>query len=108
MWPANPSSYWLYLWETVDRRVGGIAYLDGNGRPHLVTAIYNSDRSNNITILLNRIEVAPRAVSAASGSPIVAPESLATQSSEEGMALGLGVSTFFGRTTRGCVVAPAT
>jgi hypothetical protein len=66
----------VHLWEKVDRRVGGIADLDGDNRPDVVTAVYCPlsqpqgdhralsqfcpDRSNNITVFLNRIEVASR------------------------------------------------
>jgi hypothetical protein len=67
LWPLNPSSYWLHVWENVDRRVGGTADFDGDGRPDLVTATYCHDRpehfgpfcfagSNSTTVLLNRLE----------------------------------------------------
>ena len=67
--PLNSSSYWLYVRENVDRRVGGTADMDGDGRSDLVTAVYCAlppnhylglfglgfcCRSNDITILLNR------------------------------------------------------
>jgi len=63
--PANPSSFWF--WENVDRRVGGIADLDGDGRPDLVTAVFGGGDghslpipsgpvASSVTILLNRIE----------------------------------------------------
>jgi uncharacterized protein (TIGR03437 family) len=52
------------------------ADLNADGRPDLVIT---NGRSNTITILMPRSQsVLPRAVSAASGSAIVAPESLAT------------------------------
>ena len=68
---ANPSSHWLYLWEPVDRRVGGIADLDGDGRPDLVTAVFgggdghvlpipSAPVASSVMILLNRVEGAPR------------------------------------------------
>ena len=74
--PPNPSSFWFHLWEKVDRRIAGIADLDGDGRPDVVTAVHCPlaqpqgdpralgqscpDRSNNITTFLNRIELTPR------------------------------------------------
>ena len=72
------SSFGFHAWEAADRRVGGVADLDGDGRPDVVTAVYCplapeaigspshyyllpcTDRSNNLSIFLNRIEVQPR------------------------------------------------
>jgi hypothetical protein len=60
-------AFWFHLWENVDRRVGGIADLDGDGRPDLVTAVFGGGDghglpipsgpvASSVTILLNRIE----------------------------------------------------
>jgi hypothetical protein len=69
--PANPSNHWLYLWEPIDRRVGGIADLDGDGRPDLVTAVFgggdglrlpvpSAPVASGVVILLNRVQGATR------------------------------------------------
>ncbi|MBZ5625481.1 MAG: FG-GAP-like repeat-containing protein [Acidobacteriia bacterium] len=63
-------------WGVYDPAIA--ADLDGDGRLDLVTSNYSS---NTLTILFNRAHTEPglrRAVSAASDSAIVAPESLAT------------------------------
>jgi uncharacterized protein (TIGR03437 family) len=55
-----------------------VADMDGDGRPDVVASNF---RSNTVTLLLPRSSTAPnlnRAVSAASGTAIVAPESLAS------------------------------
>ncbi|HTM52266.1 MAG TPA: VCBS repeat-containing protein [Bryobacteraceae bacterium] len=62
--PPNPSTLWLYLWESSDRRVAGIADVDGDGRPDLITAVFCdwrggpscSGRSSRLSVLLNRID----------------------------------------------------
>lgn len=59
-WKAQVGQFWR---APKDRRVGGIADLDGDGRPDLVTAVFG--RTPSVTILLNRIEQAPRALSPA-------------------------------------------
>jgi len=55
-----------------------VADLDGDARPDLVLTNF---RSNTVSVMMPRVQVAPalrRAVSAASSTTIVAPESLAT------------------------------
>jgi uncharacterized protein (TIGR03437 family) len=72
------------LWLPVDFVVGwqaagqAAADMDGDGRPDVVTSNF---RSNTVTLLMPRAAGAPnlnRAVSAASGTASVAPESLAS------------------------------
>ena len=63
-----------------------VADIDGDGRPDVVTSNF---RSNTVTLLMPRAAGAPnlnRAVSAASGTAIVAPESLASLFASTGAA----------------------